>query len=148
MTSEIIAALIGAGVALVGGALGAFLQHFLSLRADRIKRERDSQKEETWREQKGRAEQVRWLREKADEAETRTRDDKERDVERLRKVLLQSVSSRLAPQDLERFLEEVERKRDEDGLRWAERSREVLQNWLAQRLEEAREEPNSQEDGG
>jgi len=148
MTSEIIAALIGAGVALVGGALGAFLQHFLSLRADRIKRERDSQKEETWREQKGRAEQVRWLREKADEAETRTRDDKERDVERLRKVLLQSVSSRLEPQDLERFLEEVERKRDEDGLRWAERSREVLQNWLAQRLEEAREEPNSQEDGG
>jgi hypothetical protein len=47
VTSEIIAALIGAAIALVGGIAGAFLQHFLSLRMDRIMRERDARKEET-----------------------------------------------------------------------------------------------------
>jgi transposase len=135
VTSEIIAALIGAAIALVGGIVGAFLHHFLSLRTDRIKRERDRQEEA-----------ARSLRKKKNEAETRERDSKEREVERLREVLLESVSSRLAAQDLEKFLEEVERKHDEDGLRWAERSREVLENWLTERLEEAIEEPNSQEE--
>jgi hypothetical protein len=135
VTSEIIAALIGAGIALVSGIVGAFLYHFLSARADRIKRQRDE------RENK-----VRWLREKQDEADQSEKDRKEREIERLREVLLESVSSRLAAQDLERFLEEVERKRDEDGLRWAERSREVLENWLTERLQEAIEEPDSQED--
>lgn len=146
MASEIIAALVGAGIALVGGIVGAFLQHFLSLRTDRIKRERDSQKEEANREQHGREEEARWLKVKKNEAETRERDSKERDVERLREILLQSVSSRLAAQDLEKFLEEVERKRDEDGLRWAERSREVLENWLTERLQEVLDEPDSQEE--
>jgi hypothetical protein len=135
VTSEIIAALIGAGIALVASIVGAFMQHFLSLRTDRIKRERD-----------GREEGIRWVRKKKNEAEIRERDSRERDVERLREVLLESVSSRLATQDLERFLEEVERKHDEDGLRWAERSREVLENWLTERLQEAIEEPNSQEE--
>ena len=144
MTSEIIAALIGAGIALVGGIVGAFLQHFLSLRADRTKRERDRQEEEARRKQEGREESVRWLREKQNEADKSEKDRKERDIERLREVLLQSVSSRLAAQDLEKFLEEVERKRDEDGLRWAERSRAALQNWLTERLQEAIEEQNSQ----
>ena len=59
---------------------------------------------------------------------------------------MESVSSRLAAQDLEKFLEEVERKRDEDGLRWAERSREALGVWLTERLQEAIEEPNGQEE--
>ena len=136
MTSEIIAALIGAAIALVGGIVGAFLHHFLSLRTDRIKRERDRQEEG-----------ARSLSKKKNEAETRERDSKERELERLREVLLESVSSRLAAQDLEKFLEEVERKRDEDGLRWAERSRQVLENWLTERLEEAIKEPDSQEDG-
>jgi hypothetical protein len=135
VTSEIIAALIGAGIALVSGIVGAFLQHFLSLRTDRTKRERDV-----------REDKVRGLREKQNEADKSERDRKERDIERLREVLLESVSSRLAAQDLEKFLEEVERKRDEDGLRWAERSREVLENWLAERLQEAIEEPNSREE--
>ena len=135
MTSEIIAALIGAAIALVGGIVGAFLHHFLSLRTDRIKRERDRQEEE-----------ARSLRKKKNEAETRDRDSKEREVERLREVLLESVSTRLETEDLEKFLEEVERKRDEDGLRWAERSRQVLENWLTERLQEAIEEPDSQED--
>ncbi|HSR33045.1 MAG TPA: hypothetical protein VLY63_20975 [Anaerolineae bacterium] len=134
MTSEIIAALVGAGIALVGGIVGAFLQHFLSLRTDRIERQRD-----------GREDNVRWLREKQNEADKSEKDRKERDIDRLREVLLESVSSRLAAQDLEKFLEEVERKRDEDGLRWAERSRQVLENWLTERLQEAIEEPNSQE---
>jgi uncharacterized membrane protein YhiD involved in acid resistance len=146
VTNEIIAALIGAGIALVGGIVGAFLQHFLSLRTDRIKRERDRQEEEARKEQDGRQEKVRWLREKQNEADKSEKHRKERDIERLREVLLESVSSGLAAQDLEKFLEEVERKRDEDGLRWAERSREALENWLTERPQEAPEEPNSQEE--
>lgn len=135
MTSEIIAALIGAGIALVGGIVGAFLQHFLSLRMDRIMRERDARKEK-----------VRGLREEQNQADKNEKDRTEREIDRLREVLLESVSSRLAAQDLEKFLEEVERKRDEDGLRWAERSREALGIWLTERLQEAIEEPNGQED--
>ena len=123
MTSEIIAALIGAGIALVGGIVGAFLQHFLSLRTDRIKRERDA-----------REEKVRGLREKQNQTDRNEKERTERDIDRLREVLLESVSSRLAAQDLEKFLEEVERKHDEDGLRWAERSREALGAWLTERL--------------
>jgi chromatin assembly factor 1 subunit A len=146
VTSEIIAALIGAGIALVGGIVGAFLQHFLSLRTDRIKRERDRQEKEARKEQDGQEEKVRWLREKQNEADKSEKDSKERDIERLREVLLESVSSRLAAQDLEKFLQEVERKHDEDGLRWAERSREALENWLTERLQEAIEEPNSREE--
>ena len=135
MTSEIIAALIGAGIALVGGIVGAFLQHFLSLRTDRIKRERDA-----------REEKVRGLREKQNQVDKNEKDRTEREIDRLREVLLESVSSRLAAQDLEKFLEEVERKHDEDGLRWAERSREALGAWLTERLQESIEEPNSQEE--
>jgi hypothetical protein len=144
LTSEIIAALIGAAIALMGGIAGAFLQHFLSLRMDRIKRERDRQEEGFRREQDRREEKVRWLRRKRNEADNLEKDRKEREIERLRDVLLESVSSRLAAQDLEQFLEEVERKHDEDGLRWAERSRAALENWLTERLQEAIEEPNSQ----
>jgi hypothetical protein len=135
MTSEIIAALIGAGIALLAGITGALLQHFLSLRTNRIKREREV-REGT----------VRWLREKKNDADRSEKDRKERDIERLREVLLQSVSSRLATQDLEKFLEEVERKRDEDGLRWAERSGKALENWVTERPQDAPEEPNSQEE--
>jgi C-terminal processing protease CtpA/Prc len=135
VASEIIAALIGAGIALVGGIVGAFLQHFLSLRTDRIKRERDA-----------REEKVRGLREKQNQADKNEKDRTEREIDRLREVLLESVSSRLAAQDLEKFLEEVERKYDEDGLRWAERSRETLGAWLTERLQESIEEPNSQEE--
>ena len=43
--SELGIALIGAGIALVGVIIGGVLQHFLSLRADRIKRERDKEEE-------------------------------------------------------------------------------------------------------
>jgi len=135
VTSEIIAALIGAGIALVGGIVGAFLQHFLSLRTDRIKRGRDA-----------REEKVRGLREKQNRADKNEKDRTEREIDRLREVLLESVSSRLAAQDLEKFLEEVERKHDEDGLRWAERSREALGAWLTERLQKSIEEPNSQEE--
>jgi len=81
-----------------------------------------------------------WLADKGE------KDSKERDIKRLREVLLESVSSRLAAQDLEKFLQEVERKHDEDGWRWAERSREALENWLTERLQAAIEEPNSQEE--
>ena len=146
MTSEIIAALIGAGIALVGGIVGAFLQHFLSLRTDRIKRERDRQEAESMREQDGREEKVRWLRDKRNEAEKSERDSEEREIERLREVLLGGVSSRLAVQDLENFVEEVERKHDEDGLTWAERSREALEGWLTERQQEEIEKPDSQEE--
>jgi uncharacterized membrane protein YhiD involved in acid resistance len=147
VTSEIIAALIGAGIALVGGIVGAFLQHVLSLRTNRIKRERDTQEEESRRERDERQEKVIWLRKKQNEADKIEKDRRERDIERLREVLLESVSSRLAAQDLEKFLQEVERKHDEDGLTWAERSREALENWLTERLQEAIEKPNSQEEG-
>ena len=146
MTGEIIAALIGAGIALVGGIVGAFLQHFLSLRTDRIKRERDRQEEEARRKQDGREESVRWLREKQNREDKREEDSREREIERLREVLLGSVSSRLAPQDLERFLEEVEKKYREDGWKWAERPPEALETWLRGRLQEAGEEWNSQEE--
>jgi hypothetical protein len=146
VTSEIIAALIGAGIALVGGIVGAFLQHFLSLRMDRIKRERDRQEEESRREQDGQEEKVRWLREKQNEAEKAERDSEEREIERLREVLLGSVSSRLAPQDLEKFMEEVEKKYHEDGWKWAERPPEALESWLRERLEEAGEEWTGQEE--
>jgi hypothetical protein len=146
VTSEIVAALIGAGIALVSGILGAFLQHFLSLRTDRIKRERDWQEEESRRAQDERQEKVVWLRKKQNEADKIEKDRRERDIERLREVLLESVSSRLAAQDLEKFLQEVERKHDEDGLRWAERSRGALENWLTERLQEAIEEPDNQEE--
>jgi uncharacterized membrane protein YhiD involved in acid resistance len=146
MTSEIIAALIGAGIALVGGIVGAFLLHFLSLRTDRIKRERDRQEEESRREQDGREEKVRWLRDKKNEVDKLEQGRKERDIERFREVLLANVSTRLAAQDLEEFMEEVERKHDEDGLRWAERSRRALENWLTERLLEAIEEPTGQEE--
>ena len=135
MTSEIMAALIGAGIALVGGITGAFLGHFLSLRTDRIKRERDV------REAK-----VRSRREKQNEADKSEKDRRERDIERLREVLLESVSSRLAAQDLEKFMEEVEKKYHEDGWKWAERPPEALENWLRERLQEAGEEWNSQEE--
>ena len=146
MTSEIIAALIGAGIALVGGIVGAFLQHFLSLRKDRIKRERDRQEEDVRRKQDGREERVKWEREKQNEAEKVERDSEEREIERLREVLLGSVSSRLAPQDLEKFMEEVETKYREDGWKWAERPPEALETWLRERLQEAGEEWNSQEE--
>jgi hypothetical protein len=146
VTSEIIAALIGAGIALVGGIVGAFLQHFLSLRADRIKGERDREEKEARRKQDGREESAKWLREKQEEADKTEDRRKAREIERLREVLLESVSSRLAAQDLEKFLEEVERKHDEDGLRWAERSREALGAWLTERLQESIEKPNSQEE--
>ena len=146
MTSEIIAALIGAGIALVGGIVGAFLQHFLSLRADRIKRERDRQEEEARRKEDGREERVRWLREKQNKADKREEDSREREIDRLREVLLGSVSSRLAPQELEKFMEEVEKKYHEDGWKWAERPPEALETWLRQRLQEAGEEWNSQEE--
>ena len=146
MTSEIIAALIGAGIALVGGIVGAFLQHFLSLRKDRIKRERDRQDEEARRTRDGREESVRWLREKQNEAEKGERDSEEREIERLREVLLGSVSSGLAAQDLEKFMEEVEKKYHEDGWKWAERPPEALESWLRERLQEAGEEWNSQEE--
>jgi hypothetical protein len=135
MTSEITAALVGAGIALVGGIVGAFLQHFLSLRTDRIKRERDV------REAK-----VRSRREMQNEADKSEKQRRERDIERLREVLLASVSSGLATQELEKFLEEVERKRDEDGLRWAERSRGALENWVKERPQDVPEEPYSQEE--
>jgi hypothetical protein len=146
VTSEIMAALIGAGIALVGGIVGAFLQHFLSLRTDRIKRERDRQEEEARRKQDGREESVRWLREKQNEAEKGERDSEEREIERLREVLLGSVSSRLAAQDLEKFLEEVEEKYREDGWKWAERPPEAVESWLRERLQEAGEEWKSQEE--
>ena len=146
MTSEIIAALIGAGIALVGGIVGAFLQHFLSLRTDKIKRERDRQEEEARRKQDGREERVRWLREKKNKVDKREEDSKEREIDRLREVLLGSVSSRLAPQDLEKFMEEVEKKYHEDGWKWAERPQEALETWLRERLQEAGEEWNSQEE--
>ena len=146
MTSEIIAVLIGAGIALMGGIVGAFLQHFLSLRTDRIKRERDRQEEETRRKEDGREERVRWLKEKQIKADKREEDSREREIERLREVLLGSVSSRLAPQDLERFMEEVEKKYHEDGWKWAERPPEALETWLRERLQEAGEEWNSQEE--
>jgi hypothetical protein len=135
VSSEMTAALIGAGIVLVGGIAGAFLQHFLSLRTDRIKRERDE-----------REDKVRWLREEQEEDDKRDKDSKERQLDRLRQVLLESVSSGFAPQDLEKFLEEVERKRDEDGLRWAERSRKALENWVTERPQDAPEEPNRQEE--
>jgi uncharacterized membrane protein YhiD involved in acid resistance len=146
VTSEIIAALIGAGIALVGGIVGAFLQHFLSLRNDRIKRERDRQEEKARRKQDEREENVRWLREKQNEAEKSKRDSEEREIERLREVLLGSVSSGLAAQDLEKFMEEVEKKYHEDGWKWAERPPEALESWLRERLQEAGEEWNSQEE--
>ena len=146
MTSEIIAALIGAGIALVGGIAGAFLQHFLSLRKDRIKRERDRQEEEARRKQDGREERVKSEREKQNVADKGKRDSEEREIERLREVLLRSVSSRLAAQDLEKFLEEVEKKYREDGWKWAERPPEALETWLRERLQEAGEEWNSQEE--
>ena len=146
MTSEIIAALIGAGIALVGGIVGAFLQHFLSLRTDRIKRERDRQEEEARRKQDGREESARWLREKQEKADTTEDSRKTREIERLREVLLGSVSSRLAAQDLEKFMEEVEKKYHEDGWKWAERPPEALESWLRERLQEAGEEWNSQEE--
>jgi uncharacterized membrane protein YhiD involved in acid resistance len=146
VTSEIIAALIGAGIALVGGIVGAFLQHFLSLRTDRIKRERDRQEEEARRKEDGREERVRWLREKQNKADKIEEDSKQREIERLREVVLGSVSSRLAPQDLERFMEEVEEKYHEDGWKWAERPPEALETWLRERLQEAGEEWNSQEE--
>jgi uncharacterized membrane protein YhiD involved in acid resistance len=146
VTSEIIAALIGAGIALVGGIVGAFLQHFLSLRTDRIKRERDRQEEEARRKEDGREERVRWLREKQNKADKIEEDSKQREIERLREVVLGSVSSRLAPQDLEKFMEEVEKKYHEDGWKWAERPPEALENWLKERLQEAGEEWNSQEE--
>lgn len=119
----------------MGGIVGAFLQHLLSLRTDRIKRERDA-----------REEKARGLREKQNQVDKNEKDRTEREIDRLREVLLESVSSRLAAQDLEKFLEEVERKHDEDGLRWAERSREALGAWLTERLQESIEEPNSQEE--
>jgi hypothetical protein len=146
VTSEIIAALIGAGIALVGGIVGAFLQHFLSLRTDRIERERDRQEEEARRKQDGREERVRWLRREQKEVDKREEDRKEREIDRLREVLLGSVSSRLAPQDLEKFMEEVEKKYHEDGWKWAERPPEALETWLRERLQEVGEEWNSQDE--
>jgi hypothetical protein len=51
MDRDILLLLIGAGIGLVGGAAGAVIQHFLSLREDRIKRERDREKEEQARKE-------------------------------------------------------------------------------------------------
>jgi hypothetical protein len=130
----------------VGGIVGAFLQHFLSLRTDRIKRERDRQEEEARRKEDGLEERVRWLRERQNKADKREEDSREREIDRLREVLLGSVSSRLAPQDLEKFMEEVEKKYHEDGWKWAERPTEALETWLRERLQEAGEEWNSQEE--
>jgi len=146
MTSEIVAALIGAGIALVSGIAGAFLQHFLSLRSDRIKRGRARHEEEFRRDQDEQEDRAKWQRDKKHEADVIEKDIKAHEIERLREVLLESVSTRLAAQDLEKFLQEVERKHDEDGLRWAERSRAVLEHWLTERLQGPAEEPQGQEE--
>lgn len=146
MTSEIIAALVGAGIALVSGIAGAFLQHFLSLRSDRIKRERVRLEAESRREQDKQEEGAKWQRDKKHEADVIEKDITAREIERLREVLLESVSTRLSAPDLEKFLQEVERKHDEDGLRWAERSRAVLENWLTEQLQEPTEKPQGQEE--
>ena len=111
-----------------------------------MKRERARQEEEARRKQDRREERARWLRERQNKADKREEDSREREIERLREVLLGSVSSRLAPQDLERFLEEVEKKYREDGWKWAERPPEALETWLRKRLQEAGEEWNSQEE--
>ena len=46
VSEELALLLIGAGIALVSGVIGAFLQHCLSLKADRIKRDRDREERE------------------------------------------------------------------------------------------------------
>jgi hypothetical protein len=47
MSGKMMAALIGAEIALVGGIIGAFLQHFLFLRGERKKLEWQAEKKET-----------------------------------------------------------------------------------------------------
>jgi flagellar biosynthesis component FlhA len=143
VTSEIIAALVGAGIALVSGIVGALLYHFLSLRANTIKRKRTTREEQARREQHEQEERTWWQREKENEAEKTERAAKVREVERLREVLLESVSTRLAPQDLEKFLEEVEKKYYQDGWKWADRPPEDLENWLRERQRRAGQEPST-----
>ena len=46
MDIQLTSAIVGAAIALVGGVIGALLQHFLSLRADRIKMEREKKERE------------------------------------------------------------------------------------------------------
>jgi len=146
MTSKIEAALVGAGIALVSGSVGAFLQHFLSLRADRIRRERDRQEQQAGRERYQRDEEATRVRDRQTETEQSEIESAGREKERLREVLLESVSSRLATQDFEKFLEEVEKKHHEDGWSWAERPREALESWLRERQREAGREPPASED--
>lgn len=55
--------LVGAGIGLVSSIVGAAVQHFLSLRTDKIKRERDSLKEEAQKEQEREKEEAKKLRE-------------------------------------------------------------------------------------
>jgi flagellar motor component MotA len=43
---EILLILLGAGLSLVGAVVGSITQHFLSLRADRVRRERDKEERE------------------------------------------------------------------------------------------------------
>lgn len=143
MTSEIIAALAGAGIALVSGIVGAFLYHSLSLRANTANRKRDAREEQATREQDEHEETARWQREKENEAQRTERADQVREVERLREVLLESVSTRLAPQDLEKFLEEVEKKYYEDGWKWADRPPEALESWLRARQRKGEQGPNT-----
>lgn len=98
MTSEIIAVLIGAGIALVGSIIGAFLQHFLSLRMDRIKRERGRREQESSQVQEQREEQVRWLRDKQDEADRIEASRKAQEIERPR-VTSGTIIADLIPSD-------------------------------------------------
>lgn len=145
MTTEIMAALVGAGIALVSGIVGVFLCYSLSLRADATRRKRDIRQEHARREQDKQDEEARWHRARENEAETTKRAAHVRQVERLREVLLQSVSTRLAPQDLEKFLEEVEKKYYQDGWKWADRPPEALESWLRERQQRAGQEPNAPE---
>lgn len=143
MTSEIIAALVGAGITLLSGIVGAFLYYFLALRANAIRRKRNTREEHVRREQDKQEEAARWQRQTENEAEKTERADHVREVERLREALLESVSTRLAPQDLEKFLEEVEKKYYQDGWKWADRPPEALESWLRERQQRTGQGPNT-----
>ena len=115
MTEQMWTALIAAGIALAGTVVGAYLQHHLSLRADRIRRERDRRDEEArWqrdiqhesavRVEDRRYQEKRKRQEQAVEEARRADERAEAELERIRDMLTEDPAQ-VTTADIEHILQ-------------------------------------------
>lgn len=80
MSRDVLLVLLGAGIAAVAGIAISWVQHYLSLREDRIKRERDALDREAER-----------LQAKRDKEEERRRAEREREEKEIKQNLMRGI---------------------------------------------------------